>query len=146
LVENSVHEKATHETLVAQDYEEYDPGIHYEGRFSCLMKCSHCQESVAVAGVSFNEFSHMSGQEPLFALALSPRYFSPSPDLFRLPAKCPEEIVQQVRSAFSLYWCDKHSCLNRLRGVVELILTEMEIDRLTEKDGRRTVIPLHSRI
>jgi hypothetical protein len=123
----------------------WDPN-YYEGRFICLMKCGYCQQTVAVAGVSRCEDREVREHKWEAQEVFYPQYFSPAPDLFRIPPNCPEEIVKQVRAAFSLCWCDLSSCLNQLRAVVELLLTELEIKRYSEKDGRRSVIPLHSRI
>jgi hypothetical protein len=110
------------------------------------MKCSYCRQSVAVAGISRYVDRRTGPQEYEYELALYPLYFSPAPDLFCIPKNCPEEIAEQIRAAFSLYWCDLGASLNRLRSAVELLLTEMGIDRYSEKDGRRTPILLHSRI
>lgn len=118
----------------------------YEGRFVCLMKCSYCRQSVAVAGISRYVDRRTGPQEFEYERALFPLYFSPAPDLFSIPANCPEDIAEQVRTAFGLYWCDPGACLNRLRLAVELLLTEMEIDRYSEKDGRKIPINLDSRI
>jgi hypothetical protein len=121
---------------------------NYEGRFCCLLKCNHagCQQTVAVAGLSRYLDRQVGPQECEYELTLFPGFYSPAPELFRLPPNCPEQIVQQVRAAFSLYWCDLGSCLNHLRAAVELLLDEMEIERFLKKDGRETRISLHARI
>ncbi len=147
---NSVQEGPTGKTLqdeadsqVRNDNWDYS---YYEGRFGFLMRCSYCRQTVAVAGVSRYVDRRTCPHEYEYERALFPQYFSPPPDLFRIPENCSEEIAQQVRTAFSLYWCDPGACLNRLRLAVELLLTEMEIDCYSEKDGRRSPITLDSRI
>jgi len=67
--------------------------------------------------------------------------------MFRIPKNCPERISSEVRAAFSLYWHDLSSCLNHLRIAVELLLTDMGINRYAKKkDGRRSRLSLHKRI
>jgi hypothetical protein len=147
---NNVQEGPTGKTLkdeadsrVTDD--SWDYGC-YEGRFSCLMNCSYCRQAVAVAGVSRYVDRRTGPQDYEYERALFPQFFSPAPNLFPIPKNCPEDIVEQIRFAFSLYWCDLGACLNRLRMAVEVLLTEMEIDRFSEKDGRKTPISLDSRI
>jgi len=67
--------------------------------------------------------------------------------MFRVPKACPEEIRAELRAAFSLYWSNLGSCLNRQRVAVELLLTHMRVPkRAKKKDGGMFDLTLHARI
>jgi len=76
-----------------------------------------------------------------------PTAFHTAPALIRVPANCPVGILVEVRSAFSLFWCDFASCLNRIRNAIELLLNEMGVKRYGIKgDGKRARMSLDNRI
>ena len=132
LDQESIREGPTTQTVRRRGEDWWDDTQHYSGCFSCLMQCGNCQQTVAVAGASALERVNprLDEYEPIYY----PKFFSPAPDLFRIPPNCPEPLVEHVRAAFYLYWCDRAACLNRLRAMIELLLDEMEINR--EENGQ----------
>lgn len=119
------------------------------GRFGAILHCTDpkCQEIVAVCG-RFDSGT-MSNEYEEFAYSIyRPHYFSPAPPIFRCPATCPAKLRQELTAAFSLYWCDINSCLNRIRSAVELLLDHLKISRYAKprKGTRRQRLNLAWRI
>lgn len=109
-----------------------DPDFEHEfttGRFVCLLECSkpRCQESCAVSG---NHDITQGGEygEHLYATG-RPKSINPPPPLIQIPRACPEAIRAEVVAAFSLFWSDYASCLNRIRNALELVLTDLGVSR-----------------
>jgi hypothetical protein len=118
-----------------------------EGLFACILTClrPQCREIVTVCGRSAGDLAYAEDGE-YYVTAFSPLFFFPAPEVFRLPENCPPEIQKEVRSAFSLYWCDPSSCVNRIRTAVELFLTDLGIKRYKRAKGQLRRLSLHERI
>ena len=76
----------------------------------------------------------------------APRRSTPAPPMIQIPKLCPKPVRQEIEAAFSLFWVDYAASLNRIRNVIEIILTEMGVKRFGRKGGKRTRLSLDSRI
>jgi hypothetical protein len=111
-----------------------DPDFEPEfatGRFVCLLECtkSGCQETCAVSGNhditqggEYGEHWYPTGR---------PKSINPPPPMIQIPRACPGEVRAEVVAAFSLYWSDYASSLNRIRNALELVLTDLGVSRGT---------------
>jgi hypothetical protein len=95
-------------------------------RFSGLLVCDkqHGREVVTVAGhVDFEVVSDEDGDPVVDRPRFKPTYMNPAPRIFRAPGWCSAAIVKELDAAFSAFWCDADACANRIRRVVELVLS-----------------------
>jgi Domain of unknown function (DUF4145) len=121
----------------------FDPES-YTGRFACLLQCTRtdCQEVCAVSGEYVTEMD-----EDGYYSSCRPQSISPPPPMIQIPENCPEAIRQEVVAAFTLYWCDYASCLNRIRNALELLLTDLKVSRTMLNASKKKVrLSLHQRI
>jgi hypothetical protein len=120
------------------------------GRYSCLFQCrmTNCVEIVSSAGrFGVEEFYDQDGS-PVQIEGFTPEFFSPSPPLFRIPVETPDDVAEEIRRAFQLFWTDKSASANRIRSALELLVTERGVKRFTidRTKGKRQALKLHNRI
>lgn len=143
LVEESLAVKESAKTPKNKD----DPDWEREfttGVFSLILMCGRadCQEMCAASGwydvsVGYDRIDNF----------YHPKAIYPAPPLIPVPSKCPISIATELSAAFSLFWSDNGSCLNRIRIALERLLTHFKIKRFGKsKKGHREPIGLHSRI
>lgn len=75
-----------------------------------------------------------------------PRLVCPSPDLFKIAEKCPENVAAKIRKAFISSWGEHDACANQIRIALELLLTERGVPKYTTRKGQRKLLSLHARI
>lgn len=124
---------------------------HYQGRFVALFQCGNtdCKNVVAACGPVEQEEVTLESPEGLYddyEDAFIPTYFQSAPPLFPLPDKCPDEVKLALKSAFHLYWPNRHSCANAMRGAVERLLDELRVKKFVTRAGKRQRVTLHDRI
>ncbi len=121
----------------------------FEESFACHMKCTYpeCKGRVVVCGASFPMVLNDSVEGIMNVDFCRPTYIYPTPHIFPIPSKCPENITGEVIKAFSLYWCDTNAAGNRVRACIELLMDHLKIKkrRLT-KIRKYCSISLHDRI
>jgi hypothetical protein len=140
----TVEDSRTAQNKHDQDFEPDSPS----GRFVCLLACtkSACRETCAVSGNYDTWQDHNEHGEWLYASG-RPTAITPPPPMIHVPATCPAPIREEVFAAFSLFWIDYSSSLNRIRNAIELLLTKMGIKRFgKKKTGGRSIIALDGRI
>lgn len=133
-----------------EDWEEF----FRKGVFCGTLKCnnSNCDENVAVIGEMsvIEESFYAKDLDTIienYLELLKPKLFIPSLEIFILHEFIPENIKSQIKEAFSLFFVDNSSCANKIRIVVELIMDEFKIQKVTiGKDRKRKKISLHQRI
>ena len=133
---------------LAKGEDDWEP-VWITYRFVALLKCdnSSCMEPSVVHGTGcVGPDPEDGGYESPFCDKFYPRFVSPSPDLFEIPTMCPQNVAAGIRKAFTLSWGDYDVCANQIRVALELLLTERNVPRYTMKNGRRTLLTLHSRI
>ena len=125
-----------------------DRGRDLELRFSAFFQCDNkaCNETASVAGVGQEKEEEDPGSLPRYYEVFFPRFVSPSPHLFAIPAVTPAAITSLIESAFVLSWGDYEACLNRVRMCLESILDEQRVNRFAIRKGERKPIILHERI
>jgi hypothetical protein len=119
-----------------------------EERFACMLFCTNpqCAEAVSVSGVTgFEEVPDGEGGFE-WSRYLIPLFFLPPPRMIEIPAKCPAKIKSELRSAFMLYWCHLGASANRIRNVLELLLTELGVKRFEVQKNQRRRMSLNVRI
>lgn len=80
-------------------------------------------------------------------MVFDPVFFHPAPPLFRPPDECPGLVQDELKSAWPLFWVDASACANRLRGCIEVMLTEHGVPRSArDKNGKMSRLRLHARI
>jgi hypothetical protein len=134
----------------SEDWEEF----WRNGIFCGTLKCnnSSCYENVAIIGeMSVVEESYyleeIGDMIESYSELLKPKLFIPSLEIFALHEFIPKNIKTQINEAFSLFFVDNSSCANKIRVVVELIMDEFKIQKVTTgNDRKRRKLQLHHRI
>jgi hypothetical protein len=148
LVPKSLIHKETTESKRSHGDENWDPEwIEYV--FTAWAKCGHpsCGQEVAISGVGGvqPEYDPEGGMDwsPYFA----PRFCSPMPDIFEIPAKCPKEVKTELRAGFALFWSDHAATSSRVRVALERLMDHLGVQkRRKDKNGMFLELSLHQRI
>jgi Domain of unknown function (DUF4145) len=126
---------------------------HIDGRFSCLMDCANCGNTVGSTGTFHFEdnrrLDERRGEMGDFDKRYSVRYFTESPLLVDIPEATPEPVVEELLASFQLFWSDPLGCANRIRSAVEKLLTSQKVPQTNGKSakaGGRKFLTLHARI
>lgn len=119
------------------------------GRFVCLVRCSksRCCESCAVSG-NFRTYTDHDPDGWNEYEAGRPTSITPPPPLISMPRACPDPVRAEVTAAFSLYWNDLASSLNRIRNALELVLDDLKVPKSSRSKTSRRLhrLSLHQRI
>jgi hypothetical protein len=101
------------------------------GNFAGVLRCSRdsCQEPVFLVGayqveddfIGYDEYDHPDVRITEF---LTPTIFQPTVPLFRLHHEVPALIRDAFDKSFEQFWLDNDACGNKLRSVVELLMTD----------------------
>lgn len=124
--------------------EEWFDAEHAHYVFTGLLQCGTCSEHVVVCGDGGVEEDYgMESRE--YYTVLTPRFFYPPLRIItpNTNDNVPADVIAYLEKAFQVFWCDADSCVNRLRTVLEYILDNLGVDRLSENGGR---LDLASRI
>ena len=149
LVAKSLVHKETISSQRAHSEEAWDPDwIEYT--FSAWLKCTNagCGQDFALSGVGGVEPRYDSeegtmGWDSYFA----PRWCSPMPDIFELPAKCPEKVKGQLKTSFRLFWADHAASASKVRIALEYLMDHLGVQkRKKEKNGKFSDLSLHRRV
>jgi hypothetical protein len=67
--------------------------------------------------------------------------------MFSIPTRCPEGVANEIRAAFTVFWCDSAGAANHLRIAVEQFMGWLGIPaRRRDKSGKYREARLHERI
>jgi hypothetical protein len=122
------------------------------GNFTGILKCSSnkcaemtivCGEMSVAYGIAYDE---MGNQEYPYSEELSPLLFVPALKIIELDANYPEIIETAIIESFKLFWIDSSSCCNKIRIVIELIMNDQKIPKITTSGKKRRKYSLHERI
>lgn len=133
--------------------EDFEPDW-VEGRFAATMRCdeAQCGEFVNAIGDTKWVETYIDDEDgyvgPAIEEVLSPSAMFPAPSLFRITAKVPRTVADQLNLAFQLFWADIPSCVGRLRTAVEIMLNEHGVpdERLDKSKYKLVRMNLHDRI
>jgi len=140
----------TYESRRLHEDEAWEPyWIKYT--FIGYLECSYCHGHIAFCGDgNVDEFTEYDPEHdvayPEYQNTFKPKFFIPPLPVFEIPSRCPDAIKEAIDDSFSLFWCDVTSCANKIRIVLELIMTDQKIPRFTYKAKKRLYIKLHKRI
>lgn len=148
LVQKSLIDKETVESRGAHDHEAWDPDwIQYT--FTAWAECRHpsCQQQFAIAGTGgVAPEPHAEGGY-VYEDYFSPKTCLPMPDMFAFPAKCPDEVKEELQAAFALFWSQSSACAGRIRVALECLMDHFGIpQRRRNKHGKYFDLSLHDRI
>lgn len=129
--------------------EEWFDHDHVKKRYSALLECNNekCKEPVVLSGrggVEMVPNEDLSDYE--YVDIFWPEYISPSPLLVQIPKDCPNEVLEKLGKAFVASWGDPLAASNHVRSAVECLLDALKEPKTRMSKGRRTRIPLHTRI
>jgi hypothetical protein len=124
--------------------EEWFDSEHSHYVFNGLLQCNSCSEHVVVSGDGTTEEDY-GVYERNYYNVLTPKFFYPPLKIIEPNTnnKVPENVKIYLEKAFQVFWCDAGSCVNRLRTVLEYMLDDLQVDRLSLKGER---LDLGSRI
>ncbi len=121
--------------------------------FTAWLKCGHpsCGQEVAVSGNGGVEQWQVMGpdDEPeiVYNDYFTPKFLSPTPDIFDLPRKCPDVVKSHLRAGFKLFFCDQSAAANRIRVALENLLDHLTVPRRRKNQNNKlSNLSLHERI
>ena len=149
LHDSMYRQEETAESINCRSDSDQEPEwIH--GLFTAHLHCANpdCKEIVVPCGTYHtSESVDTESGDVEYSEVLEPKFLSPAPDIFRIPANCPEAITSEIRKAFALFWSDSNAAGNRVRAAVELLLDHLKIRRReSKKNGKYHKLTLHDRI
>lgn len=120
------------------------------GVFCGFLICQEpdCRESVVFSGeyeIKYRIVNNEVKQKSYF----KPNFFSPAIPIFDIDFylnKIPVEAYNAIEMAFSLFWIDRNSSINKIRVAIEDILTNKGIKKTENIKGKRVKLSLHKRI
>ena len=148
LVPKSLAYKETVESKSAHNHDAWDPDwINYT--FTAWAECRHpsCKQQFAIAGTGGvgPELNEEGGYQ--YEDYFSPKACFPMPDMFTFPAKCPNEVKEELRAAFALFWPQSNACAGRIRVALECLMDYLGVQkRRKNKHGKYFDLSLHDRI
>lgn len=149
LLPKSLVYKETVESERAHDDDGWDPDcIMYA--FTAWLKCSHppCGQQVAVSGIGGVEPEYDPAEGGMdWSSYFSAKFCWPMPDMFEIPAKCPNEVKIELRAGFSLFWSDQAAAASRVRVALERLMDHVGVQkRRRDSNGKFVEMSLHQRI
>jgi len=147
VIAGTLHSEESRTSVGSKVLEEWDPEWT-EGYFICLFRCA-CTEIVAVAGRAglSQEFVGSGELEVDYVPRYEPLFFRPAPSIIALPREVPQDVVEQFRRSFELFWSDLEACANSLRSATERLLDSKGIPRTApDKHGKIRSLDLNNRI
>lgn len=147
LVPRSLIHKETVGSKNAQDHEAWDPEwIRYT--FTAWAACRHpsCKQQFAIAGTG-GVGPELTEEGYEYDDYFSPMTCLPMPDMLAFPAKCPDEVEEELRAAFALFWSQPGACTGRIRVALECLMDHLGVPkRRKNMNGKYFDLSLHARI
>jgi len=150
-------------TLIVTDDEkiQFTPRIYIEARsdpefepdweeqvFGNALQCQNpnCGHGSLVAGNVSLVMGHSDEHGYILEDRFYPLSFTSPPLIFPIAESVPEAVKDELMKSFSLFWSDGNSAANKVRNIVEAVLTSEGVKRFTVKNRKRTTLTTHSRI
>jgi len=128
--------------------EDWEPDwIHYN--FTAWAECRHptCGQRFAIAGRGSIEQNYDPEAAEQWVEYFAPFMCHPMPDMIELPSKCPAEVRDELRGAFSIFWLHGAACAGRIRVALEYLMDHLGISKKRrKKNGKYAALRLHDRI
>jgi uncharacterized protein DUF4145 len=148
LKKESLQYEETRESKRSRSDEEFDANwIEYS--FTAWANCNNqnCMQSYAISGLGGVEPRYTGEDEWDYFDAFYPKSIHPTLNIITIPSKCPREVKEELKKAFSLYWANNEACTSRIRVALEHLLSHIGIPKQkTDENGKSTNINLHTRI
>ena len=150
VVEEQFIEKHNSATEINYHEDWFDAPEMIVYTFTALLSCTNpqCKEVVACSGTGAVEeeyYSHYGRDERKYVEYYKPYFFYPALNIFKIPAKTPDNVKESIISSFSLIFTNPSSSANQIRITIECLLTHLKI-RQYPSQGRRKKLSLHNRI
>ncbi len=132
----------------ARDHEAWDPDWISED-FAVILECQNpdCAKGSVVSGTTSQQYVQLTATELDYELMLHPSNFTIAPLIFKAPNGTPDTVIYELDRAFHLFWSDTTAAANKIRNVVEAVLTQQKVKRTTlSKKNRRVRLNTHGRI
>ena len=131
LKRDALHYEQTAESRRSR-YDEHPHIMDTVFTFSTLLGCHDCNEVISCCGLGGYEPMDVVDEDGSFSqdysIYLTPKYFSMPMRIFQPPARCPDAVKEQLRSSFSVFFCDLSAAANRVRQCVEEILSDAGVE------------------
>ncbi len=145
--------KETKESSDAQDIDGWDP-TWIEYIYSCRLICTNpsCKSVIVSSGtgsVEYEQVYKLNDEIPDIRHYdyFQPKVFIPNLNIFNVAPDTPDDVKQDIKKSFELFFINQSSSLNQLRIAIEKILSHLRIKKYTKtKKGRMIPITLHARI
>jgi hypothetical protein len=141
----------SHETAESKrahkDEDWYPERISYT--FSAWGECRHpsCKQQFVISGTGGIASEYGPDGDLEWEDYFSPLYCHPMPDIIELPAKCPTEVKEELRAAFSIFWLHRAACAGRIRVALEYLMNHLGVPkRKKDKSGKYSDLTLHARL
>lgn len=148
LINGSVTFKETVESIRSHNHENFDADwITYA--FTAWAQCTHptCRQEYAIAGMGGVAPQWVSEEEWEWDDYFAPKFCYPMPDIISIPAKCPEDVQNELRAAFSLFWSNPAACAGRMRVSLESLMNHLGVPKTkVSATGKIVDQGLHDRI
>ncbi len=122
-------------------------------RFSAMLECSsqNCREAVVVVGDGrierFHEVNDHTGRWDEWEESIyTPKFFYPPLNIIPILEEYDERIKPLMSQAFSFFFSDTESCANKIRVVLEELMTCMKVRKTLDTKKGRIRLKLHDRI
>lgn len=148
--EGTFHHEETKGSVIARESHDWEPEwIEY--LYSCLLECNNpaCKDIVSSTGVGSTGYVVYDENDmpyPSYEDRFIPKFFSPNLKIFDYQNSIPDEVKDELKNSFSLFFCDPPSAANHIRMALENLLTHMKINKTVTKNGKRRYLRLHERI
>ncbi len=131
LKRDTLHYEQTAESRRSR-YDEYPNIMDTIFTFSALLGCSGCNEIISCCGVGGYEPRDVIDENGSFSqdydIYFAPKYFSMPMRIVQPPARCPGTVKEQLRSSFSVFFCELGAAANRVRQCDEEILSDAGVE------------------
>ena len=124
-----------------------------ENVYSLILECSNksCGEIVSSCGIGFvsMEFDydpHTGNTDQSYINTFIPKYFYPPLRLFDYTEELVEDVKNEFKQSFELFYCNPPSSANHIRIALEKLLNHFKIKRYEIKKGKKRFLSLHKRI
>jgi hypothetical protein len=146
-VPKSLIYKETVNSKSAHDHEAWDPEwIDYT--FTAWAECGHpsCKQQFAIAGKG-GVGPELTEDGYEYEDYFSPMTCLPMPDMFSFPTKCPDEVEEEIKAAFALFWSQPNACAGRIRVALECLMDNLGVpQRRKNNQGKYYDLSLHARL
>lgn len=148
LVKDSLIYNETVQSARSRNAEEFSPEW-VEFVFTAWARCTYpsCHQQFAISGSGGVAPQWVSEDDWEYEEYFAPKACHPMPDMFDLPAKCPDDVLSELRSAFALFWSHKPACASRIRVALEYLMDHLGIPKKKKGSNKKFFdLTLHARI